>query len=78
MKGPEGILADWKEMTCGSDLHQEIEGALTQAGIEHDWVDGMRKTIIEVRARSVPLAHAAGGIDITWRHLPAPHYADFE
>jgi len=33
----EGIMADWHEITCGSDLHAEIERAMDDAGIDHDW-----------------------------------------
>jgi hypothetical protein len=33
----EGIMGDWHEVTCGSDLHDEIERAMDEAGIDHDW-----------------------------------------
>lgn len=33
----EGIMADWHEIRCGSDLHQKIERAMDDAGIDHDW-----------------------------------------
>lgn len=33
-------------------------------------------TIVEIRARAVPLATAPAGIDVDWRRLPVLHYAD--
>lgn len=33
----EGLMGDWHEILCGSDLHQEIEKAMEEAGIDHDW-----------------------------------------
>lgn len=33
-----GLLADWSEIKCGSDLHSRIEQDLDDAGVDHDWV----------------------------------------
>lgn len=36
------------------------------------------KVVIEVRARSVPLAAAPADVDVSWRRLPTLHFAEIE